>query len=77
MSGYATGVTLRQLYYRLVAAQLIPNTQNAYTSLSRNTARARREGRFPRLIDLGRQVDRPLVRRPKRCSRMAESLLSP
>jgi hypothetical protein len=61
VNGYTTAVTLRQLYYRLVAAQLIPNNQNAYTSLSRNTARARREGRFPRLIDLGRQVDRPLA----------------
>jgi hypothetical protein len=60
VASYTTGVTLRQLYYRLVAAGLIPNTKNAYTSLSRKTAIARRDGWFPRLVDLGRQVDRPL-----------------
>jgi len=58
--GYDTGVTLRQLFYRLVAAGLIPNTLNAYNRLSRLTAEARRDGWCPPLVDLGRQIDRPL-----------------
>src|SRR4051794_35173615 len=49
--GYNTPVTLRQLFYRLVAVGLIPNTQSAYTTLSRRTTEAREWGRFPELID--------------------------
>jgi hypothetical protein len=55
---YDTGVTLRQLFYRLVSAHIIPNTQNAYKGLSRYTARARREGWFPDLIDRNRAINR-------------------
>jgi hypothetical protein len=55
---YATGVTLRQLHYRLVAAQLIPNTATAYKTLSARTAEARRAGTFPDLIDRGRTIHR-------------------
>jgi hypothetical protein len=54
-----TGVTLRQLYYRLVAAEMLPNTQQAYGSLSAHTAAARRDNGFPSLIDNGRGIDRP------------------
>lgn len=59
-----TGVTLRQLFYRLVAAEMLPNTQQAYGSLSANTAEARRgESKyvdsFPALIDNNREVTRP------------------
>lgn len=54
-----TGVTLRQLFYRLVAAEMLPNTQQAYGSLSSNTAEARRSGGFPALIDNNRSIDRP------------------
>lgn len=57
---YDTGVTLRQLFYQLVSRQIIPNSQNAYKGLSRYTARARRDGWFPSLIDKGRDVQRPL-----------------
>jgi hypothetical protein len=56
---YDTGVTLRQLFYRLVAAELLPNTQGAYSRLSSVTAEARRDGTFPDLIDLGRKIHRP------------------
>ena len=56
--GYSTGVTLRQLFYRLVAAQLLPNTSSAYKGLSSKTAAARREGDFPDLIDRGREIHR-------------------
>lgn len=57
---FDTGVTLRQLFYQLVSAQLIPNSQNAYKGLSRYTARARRDGWFPDLIDKNRRIERPL-----------------
>lgn len=53
-----TGVTLRQLFYRLVAAELLPNTQNAYKTLSKRTAEARRAGWFPALIDRTRDIHR-------------------
>jgi len=55
---YDTLVTLRQLFYRLVAAELLPNTTNAYKSLSRHTAEARRDGTFPSLMDRGRTIHR-------------------
>lgn len=58
VSAYDTGVTLRQLFYRLVAAQLIPNTSSAYKQLSSKTAEARRRGTFPDLIDRGRVIHR-------------------
>lgn len=56
VESYDTGVTLRQLFYRLVSEELIPNTQNAYKSLSRVSAEARRKGEFPRLIDPTRTI---------------------
>lgn len=59
MAGYRAqqiSVTLRQLFYRLVAAGLIENSQSDYNALSRKTGEARRAGRFPDLVDLGRQV---------------------
>lgn len=57
---YDTGVTLRQLFYRLVSAQLIPNTDTSYKRLSSLTADGRREGTFPDLLDRGRMIHRPL-----------------
>lgn len=53
------GMTLRQLYYRLVSAQFLPNVQAAYSGLSRTSAQARRDGWFPSLIDQGREIARP------------------
>ena len=44
---YDTPVTLRQLFYRLVAAVLIPNNDSSYKQLSTKTAEARRDGTFP------------------------------
>lgn len=58
VQSYDTGVTLRQLFYRLVAAEIIPNTQTAYKTLSAKTAAARREGWFPDLIDRTRSIHR-------------------
>ena len=58
VESYDTSVTLRQLFYRLVSEQLIPNTQGAYKRLSSLTAEARRNGGFPDLIDRGRTIHR-------------------
>jgi hypothetical protein len=55
---YDTSVTLRQLFYRLVSEQLLPNSQTAYKGLSARTAEARRQGDFPALIDRGRSIHR-------------------
>ena len=60
VASYDTSVTLRQLFYRLVAAELLPNTQTAYKSLSAKTAEARRAGTFPRLIDRTRTIHRDI-----------------
>jgi hypothetical protein len=54
--GYDTGVTLRQLFYRLVAAEILPNTRSAYSTLSAQTAAARRDGAFPALMDRTRTI---------------------
>jgi hypothetical protein len=51
VEGYDTSVTLRQLFYRLVSRELISNTENDYNYLSAKTAKARREGRFPKFVD--------------------------
>lgn len=55
---YDTLVTLRQLFYRLVSEQLLPNTNPTYKRLSAKTAELRRAGKFPRLVDLGRRIHR-------------------
>jgi hypothetical protein len=53
VDSYDTGVTLRQLFYRLVSDRtvLLPNTQSKYIYLSRITAEGRRDGTFPDLLD--------------------------
>ncbi|MEV6133074.1 hypothetical protein AB0M05_40850 [Streptomyces violaceusniger] len=53
------GCTLRQAYYRLVSAGLIPHTAPTYRRLSARLAQARREERFPDLIDPLREVHVP------------------
>src|SRR5437870_2959900 len=58
VGSYQTPVTLRQTFYRLVAAGVLPNTVNAYKSLSRFSAEARREGWFPELADRTRAIHR-------------------
>jgi hypothetical protein len=58
VTSYDTSVTLRQLFYRLVAAGTLPNTIGAYKGLSDRTARAREAGWFPDLIDRGRTIHR-------------------
>ncbi len=60
VKSYDTPVTLRQLFYRLVSLELLPNTRNAYTLLSSRTAELRRRGEFPDLLDNVRDIHAPL-----------------
>src|ERR1700723_893313 len=55
---YDTGVTLRQLFYQLVSAEIIENTASRYNALSARTAQARRDGWFPSLVDNVRKIHR-------------------
>ena len=56
VESYSGGVTLRQLFYRLVSEALIPNAESPYKRLSSLTAEGRREGTFPDLVDHTRQI---------------------
>ena len=56
VQSYDTDVTLRQLFYRLVAKMLIPNVLTKYKYLSSVTAIGRRDGSFPDLTDRGREI---------------------
>ena len=56
-----TGVTLRQLFYRLVSLPVgargrIANTYSMYTALAHNSAEARYAGTFPDLVDNRRTI---------------------
>jgi hypothetical protein len=55
---YDTEVTLRQLFYRLVADGSLPNTANYYRRLGAMTAERRRKGTFPELADNSSRVIR-------------------
>lgn len=55
---YTTRVTLRQLFYRLVADGSLSNTRSEYGQLSAKTAQARRDGWFPALMDRTRDIER-------------------
>ncbi|WP_187438765.1 hypothetical protein [Streptomyces sp. sk2.1] len=52
-------VTLRQVMYRFAAEGVLPHTPPMYRRLSVQLAQARREGRFPDLIDTVREVHVP------------------
>jgi hypothetical protein len=55
---YDDRITLRQLFYRLVADATLENRDSSYKALSHHTAKARREGSFPSLVDRTRSVER-------------------
>jgi hypothetical protein len=55
---YDSKVTLRQLFYRLVADGTLKNTWSEYSALSAQTAKARRADAFPALLDRSRLVHR-------------------
>lgn len=58
VASFDTAVTVRQLFYRLVADGTLPNTQNYYRRLSAYTAEARRAGTFPELLDRVSRIER-------------------
>jgi hypothetical protein len=60
VESYDTGVTLRQLFYRLVSDSKInlPNTGSKYRNLSHASATARRAGTFPDLLDRTSSIER-------------------
>lgn len=58
VASYDTGVTLRQLFYRLVSQGILRNETAEYKQLSARTAEARRDGWFPALIDRTRTIHR-------------------
>jgi hypothetical protein len=60
VESYDTGVTLRQLFYRLVADGTLPNTQHKYRYHSEVTAKARRTASFPELLDRTSRIERGL-----------------
>jgi hypothetical protein len=60
VQGYEIGVTLRQLFYRLVSEGALPNTLYAYKRLSDLTAERRRAGSFPDLVDGTRRIERDM-----------------
>jgi hypothetical protein len=62
LEGYRGPMTLRQVYYRLVATQVITNDERAYKALSATLTKARRAG----LVDPARIIDR--LRHPTRVS---------
>ena len=60
MGSYDFALTLRQIYYQLVAKQIIPNKQNYYHKLSRLCVMGRDEGILPEegFADRLREVDK-------------------
>lgn len=61
LAEYDHALTLRQLFYRLVAAHVIENAENSYKSLSRTLVKAREEGlvAIDALEDRTRAPERP------------------
>ncbi|MGH2501004.1 MAG: hypothetical protein ACRDID_00665, partial [Ktedonobacterales bacterium] len=58
VESYDTPVTLRQLFYRLVADGTLPNLKMRYSQLSHHSAIARRGGDFPALLDRSSGIER-------------------
>jgi hypothetical protein len=61
VAGYDTGVTLRQLFYRLVSDGTLPNLDSYYRRLSGRSAQARRDGTFPDLLDRTSRIELPVA----------------
>ena len=61
IDNYDFALTLRQIYYQLVAKQIIPNEQRYYKKLSRICVKGRDEGILPEegFSDRLREIDKP------------------
>jgi hypothetical protein len=59
INSYDVPLTLRQIYYRLVAAGDIQNTRSCYNALSSQTTKARENGQIDdrRMTDRSRRID--------------------
>jgi len=57
VASYDTGVTLRQLFYRLVSDETLRNTKAEYAQLSARTAQARRAGEYDLPPPPGKSAD--------------------
>lgn len=59
ISQYRMALTLRQIYYRLVAAGLIPNRRTAYNGISAQLVKARESGEVDenRIVDRSRSIN--------------------
>lgn len=59
ISGYRMALTLRQIYYRLVAAAFIRNTRSEYNGLSAQLVKAREVGDVDEnmIVDRSRRID--------------------
>lgn len=59
IAGYSIPLTLRQIYYRLVAGGLIANTRSDYNALSCQLVKARESGEVDdsRIVDRSRRID--------------------
>jgi hypothetical protein len=58
---YDTRVTLRQLFYRLVADGSVPNIRSSYQRFSSYSAEWRRRGTFPALYDKESRVEQHIT----------------
>ena len=59
LAGYSVQLTLRQVYYRLVASGLVANTRSNYNQLSSQLVKARESGNVDdsRFTDRSRRID--------------------
>lgn len=57
---YDTDVTLRELFYRLEAEQLLKKSESDINYLSKRVAELRRAGKFPDLVDPLSEIHRPI-----------------
>ena len=64
---YSMSLTLRQIYYRLVVAELIPGTRAAYNGLSSQLVTARELGQVDenRIVDRSRRIEDPIYNSPE------------
>lgn len=74
---YDVPLTLRQIYYRLVSASVIPNNRSAYNGLSNITTKARENGDIDdsRIVDRSRRIDDVSFDSPEAFSKACQNTL--
>lgn len=63
VEAYSGAVTVRQIYYRLVASNVIPNTEQSYNRVKEIIGNARKSGLIPwdKVEDRNREIVKPAV----------------